>query len=81
MLKVADNGIGISPKHLKHVFEKFYRAPESKKLAVNGFGLGLYYVKKICELHGWKLKAESETGKGTVITLAFRSDRAGVTGR
>ena len=81
VLKVADNGIGISPKHLKHVFEKFYRAPESKKLAVNGFGLGLYYVKKICELHGWKLKAESETGKGTVITLAFRSDRAGVTGR
>jgi two-component system, OmpR family, phosphate regulon sensor histidine kinase PhoR len=72
VLKVTDNGIGISPKHLKHVFEKFYRAPESKKLAVNGFGLGLYYVKKICELHGWKLKAESETGKGTVITLAMK---------
>jgi two-component system, OmpR family, phosphate regulon sensor histidine kinase PhoR len=72
VMKVADNGIGISAKHLKHVFEKFYRAPESKKLAVNGFGLGLYYVKKICELHGWKLKAESETGKGTVITLAMK---------
>lgn len=72
ILKVTDNGIGISPKHLKHVFEKFYRAPESKKLAVNGFGLGLYYVKKICELHGWKLKAESEPGTGTVITLATK---------
>ncbi|MES2849553.1 MAG: HAMP domain-containing sensor histidine kinase [Bacteroidota bacterium] len=72
VLKVTDNGIGISKKHLKHVFEKFYRAPESKKLAVNGFGLGLYYVKKICELHGWKLKAESESGKGTVITLAMK---------
>ncbi len=72
LMKVADNGIGISAKNLKHVFEKFYRAPESKKLAVNGFGLGLYYVKKICELHGWKLKAESETGKGTVITLAMK---------
>lgn len=72
VLKVTDNGIGISPKHLKHVFEKFYRAPESKKLAVNGFGLGLYYVKKICELHGWKLKAESEPGTGTVITLAMK---------
>lgn len=72
VLKVADNGIGISAKNLKHVFEKFYRAPESKKLAVNGFGLGLYYVKKICELHGWKLKAESEVGKGTVITLAMK---------
>lgn len=73
VMKVVDNGIGISQKNLKHVFEKFYRAPESKKLAVNGFGLGLYYVKKICELHGWKLNAESETGKGTVITLAIRS--------
>lgn len=72
VMKVADNGIGISAKNLKHVFEKFYRAPESKKLAVNGFGLGLYYVKKICELHGWKLKAESESGKGTIITLAMR---------
>jgi two-component system, OmpR family, phosphate regulon sensor histidine kinase PhoR len=72
VMKIADNGIGISQKNLKHVFEKFYRAPESKKLAVNGFGLGLYYVKKICELHGWKLKAESEAGKGTVITLSMK---------
>jgi two-component system, OmpR family, phosphate regulon sensor histidine kinase PhoR len=72
VMKIADNGIGISAKHLKHVFEKFYRAPESKKLAVNGFGLGLYYVKKICELHGWKLKAESETGNGTIIVLTMK---------
>lgn len=74
-LTVADNGIGISTRHLKHVFEKFYRAPESKKLAVNGFGLGLYYVKKICELHGWKLKAESEPGMGTVITLLMKAEQ------
>jgi len=70
-MKITDNGIGIAPKHLKHIFEKFYRAPESKKLAVNGFGLGLYYVKKICELHHWKLKAESIPGEGTVITLTM----------
>lgn len=70
-MKITDNGIGISPKQLRHVFEKFYRAPESRKLAVNGFGLGLYYVKKICELHKWKLHAESTTGEGTVITLVM----------
>lgn len=69
ILRFTDNGIGIAAKNIKHIFEKFYRAPESKQLAVNGFGLGLYYVKKICELHGWKLKAESVLGKGTVITL------------
>lgn len=71
VLQLSDNGIGITPKHLKHIFEKFYRAPESKKLAVNGFGLGLYYVKKICELHRWKLKAHSVPGEGTVITLTI----------
>jgi two-component system phosphate regulon sensor histidine kinase PhoR len=71
VMKITDNGIGIGPKYLKHVFEKFYRAPESKKLAVNGFGLGLYYVKKICELHKWKLKATSTSGEGTVITLTM----------
>lgn len=69
MMEITDNGIGIQPKHLKHIFEKFYRAPESRKLAVNGFGLGLYYVKKICELHHWKLKVTSTPDKGTVITL------------
>ena len=69
MMEITDNGIGIQPKHVKHIFEKFYRAPESGKLAVNGFGLGLYYVKKICELHHWKLKVTSTPDKGTIITL------------
>jgi len=70
-MQFKDNGIGISSKSLKHIFEKFYRAPESKQLAVNGFGLGLYYVKKICELHGWKIKANSTVGEGTIITLSI----------
>lgn len=70
-IQFKDNGIGISSKSLKHIFEKFYRAPESKQLAVNGFGLGLYYVKKICELHGWKIKANSVPGEGTIITLSI----------
>jgi two-component system phosphate regulon sensor histidine kinase PhoR len=72
VVQVTDNGIGIHPKNLKHIFEKFYRAQGSKELAVNGFGLGLYYVKKICELHHWKLNAASEPGKGTVITLTMK---------
>ena len=71
VMKIKDNGIGIEPKHLKHIFEKFYRAPQNKKIAVNGFGLGLYYVQKICQLHHWKLQAESVNGQGTVITLTM----------
>lgn len=71
-ITIKDNGVGIEPKHMKHIFEKFYRAPQSKTLAVNGFGLGLYYVQKICELHHWKLQATSEPGKGTQITLTMK---------
>lgn len=69
IMQIKDNGIGIEPKYLKHIFEKFYRVPQTRKLAVNGFGLGLYYVQKICQLHHWKLQAESVAGTGTVITL------------
>ena len=72
LMQIKDNGVGIEPKYLKHIFEKFYRVPESKQLAVNGFGLGLYYVQKICQLHHWKLQAESVAGNGTVITLTMK---------
>jgi two-component system, OmpR family, phosphate regulon sensor histidine kinase PhoR len=79
IMKIADNGIGIQPKYMKQIFEKFFRVPESKRLAVNGFGLGLYYVKKICALHHWKLQAESIPGEGTVITLTIPVGTGGQT--
>ena len=72
VIKISDNGIGIEQKYMKQIFEKFFRVPESKRLAVNGFGLGLYYVKKICELHHWHLQATSVPAKGTVITLTIK---------
>ena len=69
LLQITDNGIGIAPKHQKRVFEKFYRVPGTNRSSVNGFGLGLYYVQKICSLHHWKLQIESTVGKGTIIKL------------
>ena len=54
-----DNGIGISPKNISFIFDKFYRAQNEKSNEVNGFGLGLYYVKEICNLHNWKIKAKT----------------------
>jgi two-component system phosphate regulon sensor histidine kinase PhoR len=80
IIRISDNGIGIAPKYMKQIFEKFFRVPESKRLAVNGFGLGLYYVKKICDLHHWKLQAESAPGNGTVITLTTPVGTEGQTG-
>ena len=68
-VSVADNGTGIDKKHLKRVFMPFFRVPSGNVHNVKGSGLGLSYVKKICELHGWKIRLESEPGKGTTVTM------------
>lgn len=67
----SDNGIGIPPKKLAFIFDKFYRIPSAKSNEVNGFGLGLYYVKKICNLHRWKISAANNTAGGITITLSI----------
>ncbi|MEP6805349.1 MAG: HAMP domain-containing sensor histidine kinase [Flavobacterium sp.] len=70
-LTFTDNGIGISRKNISFIFDKFYRAQNEKSNEVNGFGLGLYYVKEICNLHNWKIKAENNTTNGIKITLSI----------
>lgn len=64
-----DNGIGIDSKNIPFVFDKFYRIPSQKSNEVNGFGLGLYYVKKICDLHHWKITAKCNPKKGCTFSL------------
>lgn len=68
-IAIADNGIGISPVHQSRIFDKFYRIPTGNVHNVKGFGLGLYYVKRICQAHGWDIQLESEPGKGTTFFL------------
>jgi two-component system phosphate regulon sensor histidine kinase PhoR len=70
-MEFEDNGIGISSKNLPFIFDKFYRIPNSRSNEVNGFGLGLYYVKKICTLHGWKINARTNAQIGTTIILSM----------
>jgi two-component system phosphate regulon sensor histidine kinase PhoR len=68
-LDFSDNGIGIFPKNLNFIFDKFYRISSSKSNDVNGFGLGLYYVKKICNEHHWKIRAINNTDNGITMTI------------
>ncbi|WP_395052768.1 sensor histidine kinase [Flavobacterium sp.] len=68
-LNFTDNGIGIANKNLTFIFDKFYRIPSTKSNEVNGFGLGLYYVKKICTQHNWKIVATNNKEKGITISI------------
>ena len=70
-LTISDNGIGISKENQKKIYDKFYRVPTGDVHDVKGFGLGLFYVKQICDSHGWKLKMHSEENKGTSIIINF----------
>ncbi|MBO4204397.1 HAMP domain-containing histidine kinase [bacterium] len=68
---VEDTGVGIAPDIQDKIFERFYQAEKSEDKANHSFGLGLYLVKKIVELHGWKLTVKSEVGKGSTFTIKF----------
>ncbi|SFA70950.1 two-component system, OmpR family, phosphate regulon sensor histidine kinase PhoR [Flavobacterium swingsii] len=72
LLQFIDNGTGISEKNIPFVFDKFYRIPSKKSHEINGFGLGLYYVKKVCTLHEWKVFIKNNTEKGITISVQMQ---------
>lgn len=69
LLAIRDNGRGIAREHLEHLFEKFYRVPQGDVQSVRGYGLGLYYARRVAERHGGTLTVESRVGVGSTFTL------------
>ncbi len=70
VITVTDNGIGIPPQHLPHVFDRFYKADQSR-LQAGGSGLGLSIVKAIVERHGGTVSARSRQGVETVFEIVL----------
>lgn len=67
----SDNGIGMAPDYLPHIFDSFVRERNSTESKIAGTGLGLPIVKKLVDLLGGTIEVESSLGKGTKFTLGF----------
>lgn len=68
-LTVSDNGPGILPEDIPHLFERFWRAEKSRNRATGGSGLGLAIVKQLVEAHHGDVQVESQAGHGTRFTV------------
>ena len=74
LLKVSDNGIGISPSDLPHIFERFYRVDKARTRDEGGSGLGLSLCRHIVDIHGGRIDVESLQGKGSTFLVRLPLD-------
>jgi two-component system sensor histidine kinase SenX3 len=70
---VSDQGLGIPPRDLERIFERFYRVDRARSRATGGTGLGLSIVRHVAVNHGGTVSVESAEGQGSTFTLRFPS--------
>jgi signal transduction histidine kinase len=69
LFAVEDNGLGLSPRESRRVFEKFYQADQRLSRETGGWGLGLSIVQSIVEAHGGAVHVASQPGQGSTFTI------------
>jgi signal transduction histidine kinase len=70
-LTIRDTGSGIAPSDLGHVFERFYRAKNTRMRSYEGSGIGLALVQDLVRLNGGAIQLDSEQGRGTIVTVSI----------
>lgn len=68
-IRISDTGVGIPPEHLERIFERFHRVDTRLIREVNGLGLGLAICKRIVQLHGGMIRAESTLDQGSAFSI------------
>lgn len=69
--EVSDNGIGVEPRHLPRLFERFYRVDDGRSRAYGGTGLGLAIVKNAVQFHGGTISVDSPSNRGLIFTFTL----------
>ena len=75
VIKIRDQGIGIPREEIPYIFEKMYRASNSKNISVKGTGLGLFVVSQIIRGHGGRISVQSRVDEGTEFTITLPRSR------
>ena len=72
LVSIYNEGKGISPEDISHIFERFYKSDKSRGLDKSGVGLGLYICKTIIDAHGEEIWAESEEGQSSAFSFTVK---------